>query len=102
MAETGCSGLGARAGIGYDETSPDGDAEKASGRQTAEDVAASTAARRIWQGGKEMKKESMIKLLLDQMNEQQFRNYLDIISSYGMARFGISVVVSDKNVEETT
>lgn len=49
-----------------------------------------------------MKKESMIKLLLDQMNEQQFRDYLDIISSYGMARFGISVVVSDKNVEETT
>ena len=52
--------------------------------------------------GKEMKKESMIKILLDQMNEQQFRNYLDIISSYGMARFGISVVISNKNAEETT
>lgn len=49
-----------------------------------------------------MKKESMIKILLDKMNEQQFRNYLDIISSYGMARFGISVVISNKNVEETT
>lgn len=49
-----------------------------------------------------MKKESMIKILLDQMNEQQFRSYLDIISSYGMTRFGISVVIAKINGEETT